>query len=370
VATALPIKDMDGNTFLIVAYAENNSRIISLEKKLEEAHLVLQKNNSELSFLLNLPFHSADFVGESVEILKVRKLLERVTNINANVLLTGETGVGKSLFAKKIHWESERRDFPFVEINCAAIPPTLIESELFGYDKGAFTGASDKGKRGQIEMADGGTLFLDEISELRMDLQAKLLKVIQDKSLMRIGGTKNIKVDFRLIAASNKDLKTLVDKGQFRADLYYRLSVIPIEIPALRKRREDIPLLAKHFLGRYNEKYYQSKYFNRDAIVAMKRFDWPGNVREMENTIERLVLTVENNEIRASDIPCQDCPSAETVCDGHDSLNNALRRMEIKLILEEYKKNSRNLSATARALGISRQSLIRRLEKYAIIDRG
>jgi transcriptional regulator with PAS, ATPase and Fis domain len=366
VATALPIKDKNGCTFLIVAYAENNSRIIALEKKLAEANRVLQEKNDELSLIWNRPFLTPDVSGESPEVLKVRKLIERIVDIDANVLLSGETGVGKTMFAKLIHAGSIRRNHPFIEINCAAIPKTLLESELFGYERGAFTGASEKGKKGQIQLAAKGTLFLDEISELSLDLQSKLLKAIQDKKIMRIGGTEFTEVDFRLIAASNKNLESLVQEKLFRADLYYRLNVIPIEIPALRNRKEDIHPLAKHFLDRFNEKYHQNKYFNKDAIAFLMRYDWPGNVRELENTVERLVLTVESNEIHTADIPQQMRAGVVPFIRADNGLKDALNRMESMVLTETWQRCNGNVSQIARALKLTRQSVIRRLQKYGI----
>jgi len=302
-------------------------------------------------------------------------------DFDANIILSGETGVGKSMYAKKIHSGSSRKALPFIEINCAAIPENLLESELFGYERGAFTGADSKGKKGQIELAQGGTLFLDEISELSMKLQSKLLKVIQDRRITRIGGTSEIEVGFRLIAASNKDLEQQASKGLFRQDLFFRLNVIPIKIPALRDRKEDIHPLAKQFLDEFNRKYNAHKYFGKDAVDCMERYGWPGNVRELQNTIERLVLTSEYNRISAVDMPfCGErTVPPETVSENRhgepdilsgDGMHDVLNRIEEEMLRGAYKDSRGNISEMSRRLHLTRQSVIRRMAKYKISEQG
>lgn len=364
VATALPIKNKDGEIFMYISYAENNDTIIELEGKLEQANKLLEKKNLEISQILNRSVFVPDGIGESTEVLKIHKLIERIMDFNANVLLTGETGVGKTMYAKQIHFGGSRKELPFIEINCAAIPETLLESELFGYEKGAFTGASSEGKIGQIELADGGTLFLDEISELSMNLQSKLLKVIQDKKITRIGGTNEVEVDFRLIAATNRDLEELVTKGAFRRDLYYRLNVIPIEIPALRHRSEDIQPLARHFINKFNKKYDENKYFSLDVMDQLSNYKWPGNVRELENTVERMVLTVEGDEIRIENLPPQFRLSNIPKVNEQNGIQDVLDQMEVQILKEALSESDGNISKMARKLKLTRQSLLRRLEKY------
>lgn len=366
VATAVPIRNASGEISLYLAYAENNDRIVELEEKLQQLEKFIEEKDKEIAELMNHRFFEKDAPGESEEVLKVHKLIDRIADFDANVLLAGETGVGKTMYAHKIHQAGNRKDLPFVEINCAAIPESLLESELFGYEKGAFTGASEKGKKGQIEMADGGTLFLDEISELSMNLQSKLLKVIQDKSIMRIGGTTTKKVDFRLITATNKNLEALVREGGFRADLYYRLNVIPINVPALRDRKEDILPLARIFLNRFNQKYGEHKFFSKRLMDYLVGYHWPGNVRELENTIERLVLTVEDDRIDPSDLDWYDSKAYINEIDEERGLQNMLDSIEKDVISNMYKEYNGNVNRISKRLKMSRQSIIRRLEKYSI----
>lgn len=366
VATALPIKNPDNEIFLIVAYAENNETIIELERKLEEANNFIAGRNKEISrFISNMLFDSKN-IGNSTEVLKVHKLIEKIADFDANVLLVGETGVGKTMYAEKIHSSSIRKHLPFIEINCAAIPETLLESELFGYEKGAFTGASEKGKLGQIELAAGGTLFLDEISELSLNLQSKLLKVIQDKKILRIGGTTPIEVDFRLITASNKNLQELIEDGLFRRDLFYRLNVIPIDIPALRNRREDIHPLASFFLERFNSKYNAKKRFDKEVINCFTNYEWPGNVRELENLMERLVLTAEADEIQITDIPSNMIEKMLPFISLEQGLHQTLESIEKNILLKEFIKYNGNITKMSKKLGLTRQSTLRRLQKYGI----
>jgi len=393
VATALPITTICGEMWLIVSYAENNNRIVELERKLAQAREIIEHNREDISLLLSSGARLPDVPGQSPAVLKVHKLIERIMDFDATILLTGETGVGKSMYAKTIHAGSGRGAKPFVEINCAAIPEALLESELFGYEKGAFTGADAKGKKGQIEMARGGTLFLDEISELGMKLQSKLLKVIQDKKITRVGGTSEIEVDFRLIVASNKDLEELAHQGLFRSDLFFRLNVIPINVPALRDRKEDIYPLAQQFLSTFNQKYNAQKYFGADVVGALEQYEWPGNVRELQNAVERLVLTAEGNRINIYDMPFDveriARPEADWLTSGEPGdyergddtsrakaeLSKAIREygmvpflewVEKEVLLEAYEEFDGNISEMARRLHLTRQSVLRRIEKYNI----
>lgn len=366
VVTAVPIRNQRGEIFLYITYAENNDRIIELEEKLQQAERFIEEKNREIAELISHRFFGVAPAGESEEVLKVHKLIERIADFDANVLLMGETGVGKTMYAERIHSKGKRKELPFIEINCAAIPETLLESELFGYEKGAFTGANEKGKKGQFEMADGGTLFLDEISELSMNLQSKLLKVIQDKKIMRIGGTKFFEVDFRLIVASNRDLEQLVKDGKFRADLYYRLNVIPIYVPPLRDRKSDILPLARHFLNRFNDKYGERKYMSKRFSDYLLRYKWPGNVRELENTIERLVLTVEGDKIDIGDIAEGETAYYIDMIDENRSLQNVMDNIEKEILIKAFAESGGNISRISRKLQISRQSVMRRLEKYGI----
>ncbi len=258
-----------------------------------------------------------DFIGNSAAIRRVTELIEKVTNNDSTILLCGESGTGKEVVAKSIHYQGNRADKPFIPINCGAIPEALLESELFGHEKGAFTGANNI-RLGRFELADGGTLFLDEISEMPYPLQVKLLRVLQELEFERVGGTKSIKVDVRIIAATNADLEVAVAEKRFRNDLFYRLNVIPITLPPLRKRREDIPLLMAHFLGRFNQKKQkQITGFLPEATNLFLTYPWPGNIRELENMVERVVILKDEGVITLEDLPekitegCQGLPLPE-----------------------------------------------------------
>jgi transcriptional regulator with PAS, ATPase and Fis domain len=232
-----------------------------------------------------------------MEMKKIRKLIHHVAQSDATVLITGESGSGKEVVASELHRKSNRQGLPYIKINCAALPDSLIESELFGYAQGAFTGALSNGKIGMFEMGNNGTILLDEISETPLILQAKLLRVLQEKEIMRIGGRKTIKLDVRVIATSNQDIQKQIKQGKFRKDLFYRLSIIPISIPPLRERKEDIPMLAHFFLKKLNVKYGAEKKLDNTAIQALVKYDWPGNIRELENTIERIIVSSEDKII-------------------------------------------------------------------------
>jgi transcriptional regulator with PAS, ATPase and Fis domain len=292
-------------------------------------------------------------------------VVEKVARVDSNILLIGESGVGKGLIAETIHKLSNRSNNNFVNINCGAIPETLLESELFGYEKGAFTGANREGKIGQIELADKGTLFLDEISELPLQMQVKLLKVINEKKFIRVGGTKTVTSDFRLIAATNKDLRRLVKEGKFREDLFYRLNVVPISIPPLRERKEDIIVLVKYFLEKYNKRYNVSKKISPEAFDVFLEYNWPGNVRELENCIERIVVTVDKDIIDLSDLPgflfkpFQDYTEPTELL----PLKKAVEQTERQLIIKAYKLY-KNTYKVANILGISQPTVVRKLKKY------
>jgi two-component system NtrC family response regulator len=258
--------------------------------------------NEVLKSTLTANYHFNILVGDSEPMLKVYRLIEKVAKTNSTVLVLGESGTGKELVAKALHSSSPRHDGPFITVNCAAMTETLLESELFGYVKGAFTGANAN-KKGLFETASSGTIFLDEISAIPLSMQVKMLRVLQEKEIRRVGGTENIPVDIRVIAASNENLEEKIARGEFRDDLYYRLSVIPIEIPLLQDRVEDIPLLVSHFLEQYEKENKQSVAISQDALRALFFYKWPGNVRELENVLKRTATLCENNTILLSDLP-------------------------------------------------------------------
>lgn len=297
-------------------------------------------------------------------------LANRLSQVDSSIILTGESGVGKGVLARYIHDNSLRKNGEFVHINCGAIPESLIESELFGYEKGAFTGADKEGKTGLIEKASGGTLFLDEIAELPLNLQVKLLTVLQEKQITRIGGTKQVKVDIRLVTATNKDLFQLVREGKFREDLFYRIFVVPIEIPPLRDRKEDIPILIHYFLDLFSKRYFLNKTLSEKCYEILEQYSWPGNVRELQNLVERLVV-ISNGEIITSDhIPFNIKEIANSNSSGISifkimPLPDAMAEVEKQLLEMAYSKYG-STTKVAKALGISQASASRKLTKYFI----
>ena len=314
-----------------------------------------------------------NMVAKDEKMIRIFKLISRVADNDATVLIAGESGTGKELIARAIHQKGPRCHSPFVAFNCAAVPDNLLESELFGHERGAFTGALEK-RVGKFELADGGTLFLDEIGSMRIDLQAKILRALQEREIERVGGSKTIKVDVRIVAASNADLRDKVMKGQFRADLFYRLNVIPIWIPPLRDRREDIPLLIEHFLNKYNRKFNrQLKGLTPSAHTVLVNYNWPGNVRELENIIERLVAIGETPYIHLDDLPLDSMEITRGVLDDLEkrqlSLAGARTEFETHYILWTLERTHWNQSEAARILGIHRNTLVTKIRELGLRNR-
>jgi two-component system nitrogen regulation response regulator NtrX len=286
---------------------------------------------------------------------------------NGRVLIYGENGSGKELVARAVHALSARHDRAFVEVNCAAIPEELIESELFGHEKGAFTGAHSR-RRGRFELADGGTIFLDEIGDMSLKTQAKVLRALEEQSFERVGGKDTIKVDVRVIAASNRDLSGLIRHGRFRDDLFYRLNVIPIEVPPLRARTEDIPLLIDHFIRVFSaDNGKRVKTLSGEALAYFLAYDWPGNVRELRNMVERLVIMAPHDLIEAEDVPAPLRPKEMAGETRERTLREARDNFERAYILAELRANEWNMTRTAERLGIERSHLYRKIKAYSIV---
>ena len=326
----------------------------------------LKKENEQLHLELENRFLQDNMVGNSSKLREVFKQIEQVSKTQATVLIRGESGVGKELIADAIHYKSDREAKPFIKVNCSALPETLIESELFGHEKGAFTGASDL-KKGRFELAEGGTLFIDEIGELSAPMQIKLLRVLQEKEFERLGGSKTIKCDVRIITATNRNLEKAIIDGTFREDLYYRLNVFPLYIPALRERLNDIPLLADHFIQKSNSKNGTNIIrISSSAIDALMIYHWPGNIRELENCIERAAIMSIDRVIRIENLPptLQTAQSSSTLSKG--TLQIIVEKVEKQLIIDCLTAKKGNILQTAKELSISNRKLGLRIEKYNI----
>lgn len=305
-------------------------------------------------------------IGKSKTMQNVLDVVKRVSTSLSTVLITGESGTGKELLAREIHEHSPRRNAPFVVVDCGALVETLFESELFGHVKGSFTGAHVT-KHGRFEVANGGTIFLDEVSNISLNIQANLLRVIQEREVTRIGSTTPIKVDVRILAATNQDLAEKVRKGEFREDLFYRLSVVPIHLPPLRERKKDIPLLANHFLQKYSNRAKKNiKRISPEVMKALKEYDWPGNIRELENTLERAVVLSQGEEIQLKDLVYHGIGSRLSFIHSSGGEYKTLEEVEKEYIQRALKDHHGNRSQTAKILGIDRKTLISKIKKYHI----
>lgn len=343
--------------------------LVSIENGLEFSRL--QEDNRIWRQKASSKIHIS---GNSSAIQALREQIQRAAPTNATVLITGENGTGKELVARMIHYLSRRSHRPMIEVNCAAIPEELIESELFGHEKGAFTGAHEK-RRGRFDLANGGTLFLDEIGDMSLKTQAKVLRILQEQVFERVGGTHPIQVDVRIVSATNKDLQKGIETGQFRQDLYYRLNVIPIEVPPLRDRLEDIPVLVEDFM---NEMAYQSglgrKEMDPRVVEQLQQYEWPGNVRELRNFIERLVIMTPGQVIGPADLPKDflgqlKAPIAAEDPFGHATLREARNAFEREFLLRRLEENQWNISLTASQIGVERSHLHRKLKALAIVEK-
>jgi Nif-specific regulatory protein len=326
----------------------------------------LQQSNSELRKTLEKGFKPMNMIGNSAKMRDVFNLVEMVSRTSSTVLIRGESGIGKELIADAIHYSSARREKPIVKVNCSALPDSLIESELFGYEKGAFTGA-EMLRKGRFEMADGGTIFLDEIGDLPAQTQVKLLRFLQERQFERLGGTKTISVDVRIIVATNRDLEKIIAEGTFREDLFYRINVFPIFIPPLRERRDDIPALVDHFIDKFNKNNGTNiKRITTAAIEMLMVYMWPGNVRELENVIERACILTTDEVIHSYNLPptLQTANSSETSAEG--GLMAMLDRVECQLIREALTTTKGNIAQAAKNLNVTERILGMRVKKYRL----
>ncbi len=347
---------------------ENIKDVQVLASKLNFLESKVKFYEKELKDLRSSKYSLKNIVGQSRSIIQLKKKVFKAAKFNIPVLLTGETGTGKELFAHAIHSASKRRESPFIRLNCAAIPKNLLESELFGYEPGAFTGAGVKGKPGKFELAHRGSIFLDEIAELPLELQPKLLRVIEEKEVERLGGTRVIKTDFRLIAATHQDLEKCVKGGSFREDLYYRLNVIPLQIPPLRERKEDISTTVRHLLTKLNREFGSSvSRISPEVIQIFENYDWPGNVRELTNTLERILYSIGGLEdtISVDHLPILFRGLTEKPTKSRATLlRTIVENSEKDALLQTLRLSNNNKNKAARILGIHRTALYKKMKKY------
>lgn len=373
--TGNPVFDNEGQITQVVTNLRDLSELNRLKLELYETKKYTQqildkinefKSKEEIKLLLD------GVIAQSKEIMEVISIVKKICEVDSTVILLGETGVGKEVFANMIHLNSKRSEKPYIKVNCGAIPPQLLESELFGYEKGSFTGADRNGKAGLFEKADGGTIFLDEIGEVPLELQVKLLRVLQEFEVTRIGGSQAKRVNVRIISATNRDLKKMVQENTFREDLYYRLNIVPIHIPPLRERIADIAPLAYYFLNKVNEKYQLKKRFHSEVIYLMEQYQWPGNIREMENLIERIAVTTDEEEITVDDFPSGIFHTIIQTNNAHEGekltslgLKEIVAELERRLIkdsISEYKTTRK----AAKVLGISQSALVKKMKKLGV----
>ena len=363
VAIGVPVFDENGQIEQVLSITKDYTAQVNLSSII-----------AKMEFGMNITESKGDALDEIItcneKMIDIKNLIRLVAPTNSTVLILGETGTGKEVLAKAIHKMSKRSEKPFVVVSCGSLSPNIVESELFGYEAGSFTGANREGKKGLLESASGGTVFLDEIGELPLDQQVKLLHVLQEKSIVRVGGTEQIPLDIRVIAATNRDLREQIEKGNFREDLFYRLNVVSINIPSLSRRREDIPLFIKHFTKKFNEYHSTNKVISKNVMNLLSRHEWPGNVRELENLVERLIVTSPSNYIDAEDLPWE-IPGITA-----DELNTVTVK-EIAPLAEVIESAERQLlemaryeygttSAMAEILEVNQSTVSRKMKTYGI----
>jgi PAS domain S-box-containing protein len=373
--TATPIFNKNGALEYVIENARDITEATGIKLELSKSQKLLDRYQKEIETLRKKEMNIPEFISKSQRMSNLLTLVQRISQVNSTILLLGESGSGKSHMAKHIHKTSPRRDGPFIAVNCASIPSELMESEMFGYSKGAFTGANAKGNIGLIELASDGTLFLDEIAELPLRMQAKLLQVLQENQYYKVGGREVQQVNCRIIAATNRNIQEMIKQRQFREDLYYRLNVFEIEIPSLRERKEEIIPLALYFLEKFNQKYNCKRQLSERVIDLFLNYSWPGNARELENMIERLVVVNKDNLIDDFDLPKGINPSQNsrqesssalnlTSIANHDlSLEDAVNEVEKNLILQSYQQLGSSYEV-AKTLKISQSKASRLIRKY------
>jgi len=365
--SGVPLRDENNNIYRIVTFSVDITKLVQLENELQEVKSKLIELTEQKDF------SSGGLMINSQVMHDLLSLSRRLADIDTTILITGESGTGKGVVAKYLHDNGNRKNYPFVRINCGAVPDNLLESEFFGYESGAFTGSRKEGKKGLFEVAQKGTIFLDEICELPLNMQVKILQVIQEKEIQKVGGLERQEIDVRIIAATNKNLEELVAQGKFREDLFYRLNIVPINIPPLRERPEDVLIMLRTFLKKNNEKFNLNKVMDSNASAILLKYNWPGNVRELENMMERLVLTTNGSVISPDSLPDYvyrkvNYPLFADVTKGM-TLKDALELTE-KKILSDAVTEYATTRHVAEALGINQSTVVRKLAKYKITPAG
>lgn len=368
--TANPIYDQDKKMIGVICNTRNVSELIHLRNELSETKELTKKYSEEIKLLRQMALHHEDFIYKSQAMENTIKLASKAAAFDSTILIHGESGTGKEVLAKFIHNESPRKNQPFIKVNCAAIPKELFEAELFGYMGGSFTGASKDGKPGMFELANKGTILLDEIGELPFAVQSKLLRIIQEREVFRIGAQTSTALDVRILSATNRDLEKEVEEGRFREDLYFRLNVIPISIPSLRERPEDIPELIQFFIEKLNKKYKKTISITDETIKILKLYSWPGNVRELENLIEYLFIMNTSDEIDIEQLP----PQVLVQRLYNKSLEKSDSILDLSHMVEKYEKsiilstlrNYPSIRQASKTLGVHYSTLSRKLKKYNI----
>ncbi|MDD4179426.1 MAG: sigma-54 dependent transcriptional regulator [Candidatus Margulisbacteria bacterium] len=362
IETAVEAMKLGAYDYIVKPFDTSELKIL-IERALNNK--ALARENLYLKETLKETTTYCDLIGRSAAMKNLFATIDKVAPTDSTILINGESGTGKELVARAIHKKSKRDGKPFVAINCAAIPENLLESELFGHERGSFTGALER-KTGKFELADGGTLFLDEIGCMPAAMQSKLLRVLEAKAIERLGGEKSIPVNVRIISATNINFQKEIDEGKFRSDLYYRLNVIPLNLTPLRERKDDIPLLTEYFLGEFNKELNKKiKGLSPEALKAFADYDWPGNVRELQNMIERLVVLAGGDTVELADLPFSGVVT-EPMAQDENLLKNAMEDHEKKLLLRALSEHNNNRTAAAKALGIARSSLNSRIEALGL----
>ncbi|MCD8083447.1 MAG: sigma 54-interacting transcriptional regulator, partial [Clostridiales bacterium] len=365
--TSSPIMNSKGEIVLVITNVRDITELYHLQEETTHLRHEEKKRREELRHAQTSTAEQGGLIAVDSKTVGILSMLDKVAPLDTTVIFLGETGVGKEVFAKYIYENSARNGKPFIKVNCGAIPENLVESELFGYEKGAFTGADKNGKMGVFEVANTGTIFLDEVGELPLNMQVKLLRVLQEQEFERIGSRKPVKVDVRVLAATNRNLEDMVANGQFRQDLYYRLMIFPLRIPPLRERLSDIVPLAQLFLSQLNKKYVMKKYFSPLSISVMRNYDWPGNIRELRNIVERAVIVSNGDEITPESLhlyPVTERPDSQThLLPPVGDLKSAMQALELEYINHAYETFG-NVREAAASLGMTASTFVRKRQRF------